>query len=779
MQRKNLEEITNAKADTSGAFSYIFFLHTIWLHRYWVLISVTFSIGIALIYLRYATPQFLVTASILIRDDSKGTGFGDQALESLGLSAFESNVDNEIEVLKSRALMESIVIDLQLYTQYYASGRIKTTELYERSPFRLTFLNYIEKSSNKKSAVTYSLNLKNKNQFLLSNDSVYFKGTFGDTLFLPQGKAILSKTNHPYVQEDKYVITISAKDQLVEKYSKGLAVSATNKMVSMVNFSLSEMLPAKGEAILEKLISNYLKASIDDKKRIADSTLAFINQNLDEVTNELTGIEKQIEHFRKSHHLIDKSEHVRQLLVKSDDYVSDRNKLSVQMKIVRALQTYLNERPESIVPSSLVLKDPTFTVLVQKYNELQLVRRGALMSMEETHPSVQGMNAQLDLLRTDLLASINAQFQDIQLSLSSVNNLNNEFQERLDQVPSKERIYLDYSRQQQIKQDLYIYLLKKRVETAISRSSTLANARIIDAPKSGSEPVKPNKQLVLLISGFIGFGVPLVILHLKEILNDKIRSKSELASCVEVPILAEIGHVDRLDSNIVDTKYVNPVAEQFRVLRTNIQFLSASGNLKTILLTSSMGGEGKSFIAINLCHSLAMTGKKVILLELDLRRPRLASYLNLKAYGFTDLIISEAEPDHIIQQSGTPNSFDVLTSGPQPPNPAEMLSFPKVKTMITSLKDKYDYIIFDTPPVGLVADARTLGKFADLSLYVVRQQLTFKHQTETITELYKSKQLPGLYLILNDVTAMPDYENTYGYHKQQKSRFFINNKIQS
>jgi tyrosine-protein kinase Etk/Wzc len=544
MQRKNLEEITNAKADTSGAFSYIFFLHTIWLHRYWVLISVTFSIGIALIYLRYATPQFLVTASILIRDDSKGTGFGDQALESLGLSAFESNVDNEIEVLKSRALMESIVIDLQLYTQYYASGRIKTTELYERSPFRLTFLNHIEKSSNKKSAVTYSLNLKNKNQFLLSNDSVYFKGTFGDTLFLPQGKAILSKTNHPYVQEDKYVITISAKDQLVEKYSKGLAVSATNKMVSMVNFSLSE---------------------IDDKKRIADSTLAFINQNLDEVTNELTGIEKQIEHFRKSHHLIDKSEHVRQLLVKSDDYVSDRNKLSVQMKIVRALQTYLNERPESIVPSSLVLKDPTFTVLVQKYNELQLVRRGALMSMEETHPSVQGMNAQLDLLRTDLLASINAQFQDIQLSLSSVNNLNNEFQERLDQVPSKERIYLDYSRQQQIKQDLYIYLLKKRVETAISRSSTLANARIIDAPKSGSEPVKPNKQLVLLISGFIGFGVPLVILHLKEILNDKIRSKSELASCVEVPILAEIGHVDRLDSNIVDTKYVNPVAEQFRV----------------------------------------------------------------------------------------------------------------------------------------------------------------------------------------------------------------------
>jgi len=777
MQRKHLEEITNSKTDTSGAFPKLLFLFAFWQHRYWMLISVALSASIALLYLRYATPQFLITASILIRDDSKGTRFGDEAMENFGLSALESNVDNEIEVLKSRTLMESIVTDLQLYTQYYASGRIKTTELYEKSPFRLTFLNYKEKVIDKKPASTYSLSLKNKDQFVLSGNSVHMNCSFGDTVFLPQGKAILRKTIHPFVPEDKYTVTISGKDQLVEKYSKALSVSATNKMVSMVNFSLTEMLPAKGEAILEKLISNYLRANIEDKNRIADSTLTFINQNLDEVSNELTAVEKQIEYFRTIHHLTDKSENTRQLLVKSDQYMSERNHLSVQMKIVRALQMYLSERPESIVPSSLVLKDPTFTALVQKYNELQLVRRGTLLSTPETHPSVQAMNAQLDLLRTDLLASINAQFQDISFSLSAVNSLNKDSQKQLHQVPSEERQFLEYSRQQQIKQDLYIYLLKKRVETAISKSSTLANARIIDAPKSGSEPVKPNKQLVLLMSGFIGLGIPLVVLHLKDVLSDKIKTKSELTSCIEAPVLAEIGHVARIDSNLLDTQNLNPVAEQFRVLRTNIQYLSTTEKIKTILLTSSMGGEGKSFIAINLCHSLAMTGKKVILLELDLRRPKLASYLNLKIKGFTDYIISEAALSDIIQQSGTPNSFDVLTSGPQPPNPAEMLSVPKVKTMISALKNEYDYIIFDTPPVGLVADARLLSEFADLSLYVVRQQFTFKHQLETIRDIHESKQLPGFYLILNDVKVLPGYENSYGYHQQPKIRFYNFNKI--
>ncbi|GGC13159.1 GumC family protein [Dyadobacter sediminis] len=777
MQRKYLEEVTNTKADISGAFSHVLFLHTIWHYRFWVLISVAFSTSAAWIYLRYATPQFQVTASILIRDDSKGTQLGDKTLENLGFFTPESNVDNEIEVLKSRTLMESVINDLQLYTQYHASGRIKTTELYEKSPFQLTFLNHKEDPAGKKNVSTYDVSLGNKNRFILSGHSVHINGTFGDTVCLPQGKAILDRTIQPFAAEDKYAITVSDKDQLVEKYSKGLSVSATNKMVSMVSFSLNEVLPAKGEAILERLISNYLQASIHDKNRMADSTLAFINQNLDEVSRELTSIEKQIEHFRRANHLTDKDENVRQLLVRSDRYTLDRNNLSIQMKVVRALQTYLGERPESIVPSSLVLKDPTFTALVQKYNELQLVRRGTLMSMEETHPSVQSMNAQLDLLRTDLLASINAQFQDIQFSLSGIDLLNNDFQEKLDRVPAQERIFLEYARQQQIKQDLYIYLLKKRVETAISKSSTLANAQIIDAPKSGSEPVKPNKQLVLLMSGFIGLGFPIAVLHLKDILNDKIRSRSELTAYVEAPVLAEIGHVNQIGSNMVETQNLNPVAEQFRVLRTNIQFVSASGEVKTILLTSSMGGEGKSFIAINLSHSLAMAGKKVILLELDLRRPRLAAYLNLKTNGFTDYVISDTELNDVIQQSRTQHQFDVLTCGTQPPNPFEMLAIPKVKTMISRLKDEYDYIILDTPPVGLVADARMLSEFADLCIYVVRQQFTFKHQMETIREIYESKQLPGFYLVLNDVRAMPGYENTYGYHQQQKSPFFIKNSM--
>jgi capsular exopolysaccharide synthesis family protein len=541
-------------------------------------------------------------------------------------------------------------------------------------------------------------------------------------------------------------------------------------MVSVVDLTLNETIPAKGEVIVKQLIDNYLKASIADKNRIADSTLSFIDETLITVSQELTDIEKQIENYRQVNRLTDVEENVRLLLQDAGQYNREEQNQVTRLEIVASLLKYLNENPDHIVPSSLYLNDPQFTSLAQKYNEIQLLKEKTLVAATEKHPLVKTLQVELSSLRADLMTIIASQKRELEVNINSLNRYNATYSSQIDQIPYRQRIFLDYSRQHQIKQELYLFLLKKRVETSISKSSTIPNARIIDAPKSDASPVTPNRQLVLLISGFIGLGVPLATLHLKDVLNGRITGKSEVLLHCNIPVLAEIGH-----ESVKSLLHDNIITEQFRVLRTNIQFLSLAEKSRTILLTSAVGGEGKSFTATHLSHSFALTGKKVILLELDLRKPRLAANMKLSNGGFTNWIISDEPLSHYIQTSETEKPFAVLTSGPSPPNPAEMLSFPKVQEMMIWLKENYDIIIMDTPPISLVTDARLLSGYADLSLFIVRQRFTHKHQLGYIQEMSDNKQLPGLHLVINDVKALPGYG--YGYYDQSKPLSKVLSKI--
>ncbi|SKC18068.1 GumC family protein [Dyadobacter psychrophilus] len=772
MQGNRPDIVTNTNSGNADKIRYaLLFVQSVRTYWQWVAFCLALSLVVSFVYLRYITPQFLITASILVRDDAKGSEFGDTAfLESMGMPSVKSSVDNEVEILKSRTLMESVVEDLHLNVRYFSTGHVKTTELFDKSPFQLTLISAGNPGEVK--LRTYYLTLGKKNCYKLQAGAETYEGRFKDTIKIPNGLVKLERTSNLYSPEDQYSIVIQDQEELVDQFRKALSVSPTNKLVSMINLSLDEVVPGKGEAILERLLINYFKVSIEDKNRIADSTLAFISKNLAEVSAELAANEKAIETFQTLHHITDLGENIRQLLNKSVEYEKEEYKYNVQSLTAHGLLQFLRSKPLHIVPAQLFIQDSGFLSLVEKYNTIQLALTKDLTTTNESHPNIRSQRVQLNHLREDLIANITSQLNDLRIGLTAVDSYKAGVKRKLGQIPATERQFLEAKRQQQIKQELYILLLKKRVETSISKSSTLANARIVDRPKSGSKPVKPNKQLVILMAGFIGIGFPMAVIHLKHILSTRITDKSDISAKLNVNVLAEISHKSGTDTTIYSNSQ-SQVAEQFRVLRTNVQFLSISKQNQVILLTSSMSGEGKSFVAANLCGSLALTGKKVLLLELDLRRPRMARDLNLNEEGFTNCLSSNLSLHEFMQAAPFKNSFDVITAGDIPPNPSELLALPKVDEMIRAIKIQYDFIILDTPPIGLVTDARLLSHLADLSLYVIRQGFTYKNQLGIIREIRDQNQLRGLHLILNDIREAPGTNYGYGYYTPKK-RYLIN-----
>jgi capsular exopolysaccharide synthesis family protein len=754
MSGKNLELITSLTQDEKSIFSRSFLRKAVkvW---YWFVISWVICSTAALVYLRYATPKYLIKASLLVRDDNRGAGFEDAAvLENLGFSAVSSSVDNEIEILKSEHLLGSVVDALQLHIRYFAAGHVKTSELYDRSPFKITFLS--PSSSGAKPAI-YRFRFLEHNRYTISNDAVNITASFNDTIFLDNAPAILSKTGQIYNSEDQYSIEIAEKDEVIRRYGTILAVSATNKLASIIELSLKDHIPQKGEAILKELITQYLKNSIDDKNRTADSTLSFITNNLAQVSTDLTSIESGIEQFKRTNGLIDLSGDSRLLRERSGQNALELDSYSAKLEIVEEFSKYLISNPDRVVPTSLVQQESNFIDLTSKYNELLLQRTKLAVTTNSSHPQFVAVGNQIELLRNDLEAALMMQKRELLVALETINLNTNRYKKQIANVPSKERVYLDYSRRQQIKQELYLFLLRKRIETSISRSSTISNARIVDIPKAEAQPVTPNEQLALFISSCLGLGIPLIVLHLKGILNERVTARSDITQRCSVPIAGEISYQKGVRTRLFDLDTRSLVAEQFRILRTNIILSSPAKSCQTILITSAASGEGKSFIALNLTESFAIAGKKVILLELDLRKPVIATYLNLKEGGFSNYMFEDIAAETLIQCAGGKNSFDVITAGFVPPNPAELLSTSRFQQLIGKLREKYQYVIIDAPPIGLVTDAKIISTLADLSLYVLRQNFTFLQQLDEVNELVSAGHLTRTHLVYNGIEPKKGY----------------------
>lgn len=738
----------------------------------WLIVSVAVSLAIAFFYFTTSPRQYKIRASVLVQDDKKSSDLGGAGiLQDFGLLGGKSNVDNEAEIFKSRTLMEQVVRNLQLNVHYFIPGKLKNTEIYAESPVILTILKAADSLPGNAPGYTLEFDKANPTRFTLFNEVTNIKGRLGDTLQLREGTGLITPSRGfaRWPAEQPLEITIGSVDGTTQFYMASLNVDIPNDEVSVIYLTLTETLPEKGQKVLNALMDAYLQANVNDKNRIADSTMRFIDERLSLVSHELSGIEKDIEGFKTKNKLTDLTEQSRILLDNTSEFSKQQTNQEVQLSVIEALEQFLkdNQNNARIVPSSLVMQDASFVALVQRYNEMQLERDKMLLSHTARHPSVLSLDEQLVNLRLELLSSIKSVKQGFQVSIAELKKRNTGVEGMISKVPARERIFLDYSRQQAIKQELYLFLLKKQEETAISKSSTLANARIIDPAKAESSPFKPKKSMIMMTAFLAGLLLPLLISIGKDYFNNRVNSIEDINALTSVPVLAEIGHNNEKDIVTISLKSRQLIAEQLRSLRTNLQYLLPNEHEKTILITSSMSGEGKSFLSINLSAALALAGKKVILLELDLRKPKISENLSLQKAGFTNYIISNDNNwDQWIQPSGVNDNFFVLPSGPLPPNPTELLMLPKTKQLFKDLKNHFDYILIDSPPVGLVTDAEIMASFSDATLYVVRHRLTYKQQITLIEKFNHKKVMPKINIIVNDVQVKKHgygYGYNYGY----------------
>ncbi len=730
-------------------------------HWPWLVGSVVIALILANINLRYQTPLYHIRAKLLIQDGRSTSGVSEaDFLKDLGLGG-KSNVDNEVEIFKSRHLMQEVVKDLQLNVQYFTRGRFKNLEAYEPKPFTFTILPASKDTFYEKYA-GYELGMMNDSTYVLFDGTKYWKGKWGTVLNLAIGRVLVDRNNTiDWPSKQKYLIVVSDVDAIAGNFLGALDVSLLSNKVSMINLVLTDAIQQRGEVVLNKLVDVYIKANVDDKNRIADSTMSFIDERLKVVGDELRGVEKNIEEFKQAQNFNNIGAESQMLMQSSNNYLDQLTEKEVQLNVVESIEKYIVDNNRRVIPANMAMQNPTFTGLIDKYNALQMERERALMTTTENNPLIISMNNQLDNLRADVKNNLASAKNNIQISISQLRNKAGNISAQMRAVPAKERVFIDISRQQNIKQELYLFLLKKREECAITKSSTIANARVIDQARSDGWTFSPNRSKAYMNAFLIGLLLPIIGIYLKEQLNTKVSKRSDITLRTTTPLLAEIGHNSEAKNILVDAGSKSVISEQFRNLRTNLQFLLPDPSQKIILLTSTMSGEGKSFIASNLATSLAITNKKVLLMELDLRKPKISKMFNLNSpLGFSSYIIGQSELKDAIVPSKVHDSLFVMPSGPLPPNPAELLMMAKTKEMFGVLRNHFDYIIVDTAPVGLVTDAQITGANADATIYVVRQDYTFKQQIELVNDMYKNKKLPSMSIVVNDVKAS---KSAYGY----------------
>nr|WP_068888376.1 tyrosine-protein kinase [Pedobacter panaciterrae] len=733
----------------------------------YILLSVIICLGLSYLYLRYTTPMFRISARVLVNDEKKGgsaLGAAADALGDLGgLLGTKSTVDNEAEILQTRYLMEQVVEDMHLNITYFKKGRVNDIEIY-KSPFTVQFV----AAEDTIKATGFDLELLKNGKLSLKSGVMDTVVDFNGKVTFPKvGTFIISKTPGQLFSEERYKFSIISVDEKVAGLMNDLNVSVGNKLITVIDLSINHPIPKKGEDILTVLINKYVQGNINDKNEVADSTIKFIRNRLAFISSELGDLEGNIQGFKQKNNLADMTEQSKLLVQNTSSFMNELSKVETQLSILSNLQDYLkDESGNRVLPSSILPGDMVFTGLMDKYNALLLDRDRRLLGVTETNPVITNLDKQIKNMRTDMLANLISTKNGLMITKGQLERQMKSAEGQVQQVPATERNYLNLARQQQIKQELYIYLMQKSEETAISKTSNIANSRTIDPPKSEFKPFSPKRSVVALIGLFMGLAIPIGIIYVLDVLNNKINTKEDITEATEVPVLGEISHSDDSANLAVSDNSRSAISEQFRALRTNLSFyLNDSEKTKVILLTSSMSGEGKSFVAINLGNVLAITGKRVLLMELDLRKPGMSAKLNTpNSVGFTNYIVDKnLSAKDIVKPLSIHEDLFIVSSGPIPPNPAETLLNHRVKDLMDELRSQFDYIIIDAPPIGIITDAQLLEPYADVCLYLVRHKFTLKNQINIVDDLYQTKKMKKVGIVINDIVLSDSYGYGYGY----------------
>ena len=761
MEYTKNQQVNSRVVNTTGSSFSIrnFFVQLLKLW-YWIILSIGICTGIAYFYFLKQSPQYKIHAILLVQDEKRASDKISQksALQDLGGVGIQNNADNELLVLKSRTPMAKTVSQLQLFISYFEKNKIKRNEIYTTRPINFTFIGYPVITP--ASSGYYEIKVDQAaNTFSLSGKGKRYKGNLGDIILLPEG--MVKVTQGPgyknWNPQSLLYISVSDYEVTVEKYMGVLATELPNKQTSIINLTIVESLPDKGETILNEFIKQYLRQNLDDKNMIADGTISFIDERLTLVSKDLSESESNIENFKRSYNLADLSTQSK-LLIETNSRNSEKvTGLEVQLSVMQNLQSFLkdNINDRKTVPSSLPMSDPNFIALVKNYNDLQLERDKRMMTQTPDNPTIITINQQLNNLRLNLLSIVESIVTGLKTSINKLDSYSSAYESQIGTVPEKERRLQDYARQQSIKQELYVYLLTKKEESAVSKASNIATTRIIDSAHSEHSPFKPSKTIILFTGFLIGLALPFGFNFGISQIKNRVNSVDDLVDETIAPVIAHIGRKPKNSIFAITANAKTLTSEKLRGLCTHLQYAFKDNGNKTVLVTSSDHGEGKSFTAVNLAQTLALSHKKVLLFELDLRTPKLSKNLGIEDIGFTNYIAENANSwEPYIQQSGVDYFFDVFCAGAAPNNPTMLLQLPIMKVLMGQLQEVYDYIVIDSSPVGLVTDAEILAAYATFTLYIVRQSYSSKAKLKSLDSAFREGILPNINVIMNDCKAI-------------------------
>lgn len=736
----------------------------------WIAASVVVCMVGAYVYLKFQLPVYRISSTVLLKDDKRGTPFDQMStLQDWGLVSGSANVENEMVVIRSRNLLKKVVTELKLYASYSLDDRLPKQPLYKNSPVTVDMDSI--------ATLNAYIGMKVK---MLKDGKLQVKGNVGKETFegtLDALPAVMStpvgvvnfyrnEAVEPIYDEE---ITIGLVNPLIvaSGYAGGMEVVQGSKNTSVINLALSETNVARGKDFLNKVVDVYNRDAIDDKNRVALNTEAFIEERLAKLDVELGSAERDLESYKKRERLTDIQSEAQLAVQGNTEYRRMQVELETQLNLLKYLQDYMknDKKMEKLVPANVGIQDATLQQLVQQYNLYQLERERLLRTSSEQNPAVQNLNSSIRAMYESILASLHSVEQTLLISKKNLERQTQIYDNRISNVPTIEREYTEKARQQQIKQQLFLILLQKREENSLALAVTVTSAKVID-DASASGPVSPRRSMIYMIALVIGFAFPIGMIYLLELLNFKIRTRSDLERLTKASVLGEVP-LSKSDERVVVKENVNnSMAESFRAIRTNLQFTLANTDHRVIMVTSSVPGEGKSYVSINLAMSMALVNKKILLVGLDVRKPTLAAYMKLsrKAGATSYLANLETDLDRLIVPSGISENLDVLPAGPVPPNPAELLLSERLDSLFAELRRRYDFILVDTAPIGVVSDSLIVGRVADATVYVARSEVTYKKYLSWVDDLQSSKKLPTISMVLNGVEVnKKSYGYGYGY----------------
>lgn len=725
----------------------------------------------AYVYLRYATRVYSSTATLLINNDKQKGGGSDDKFSVLFGDNKSINIQNEMEVLTSKPLMERVVKSLNLEVSYYAIGRIRDNNIYKQGPFSLK----VDSLANPSASFSIDVKFLNGQKFQINNgDSVF---AFGEKFQNRNG--IFSLEKNPYGSfSSEYKVVWQPSSTVASSLVRSLQVAPKTTGTGIIILSIQGANPNMCADVLNQLMEEYKVKTIEDKNQTDEQTIKFIDDRMNALGHDLDSVQKIKLHYQTDNDVIDLQSQAADYFQNFGETDKALGEQEFQMSIANYVDGYLRDQknennkiivPSALalnesVPSSLGLSDPVLNGYIDAYNKAQIDRMNLLNSNIPPHnPSVKELTALIEKLRGSILESLRNVKATINTSIGELKLKKQSAESQLKSLPLKSQEFLEISRLLDSKQDLYKILQGKREETAISKASNVSNSQVIEKAEVATMPVKPNRRTIQLFAILIGLAIPALFIFFSEVLNDKITTRHDIEKNTTTPILGEVGHSYSDNVLVVNKNTRSMIAEQFRIIRSNLQFIIGKIEKPVIMVTSSFSGEGKSFASTNLAAAIALTGKKTIILEFDIRKPKILSGLKMsRRHGITNFIVQKESLENLIAPvPGVENLF-VLGCGPVPPNPAELLLEPAVAEMFDYLKKNFDVVIVDTAPVGMVSDAMTLGKFADCTLYLTRQGHTFKKQILLIDDFHKEKKLPKISIIINDVKLKPGY-GYYGY----------------